>query len=64
MLPLLPFNSPLRTQRRSGMINKHRNFLKKLELTTPFIYILKLFARCKKLISHELILIEKPSPWL
>ena len=44
-IPPLPFNSPLRTKRRSQTIE--RNLKKKLELTTPVIYISKLFARCK-----------------
>ena len=44
-IPPLPFNSPLRTKRQSQTIQ--RNLKKKLELTTPVIYISKLFARCK-----------------
>ena len=46
-IPIQPFNFPLRTKRRSGVINRQKLKKKKLELTTPVIYISKLFARCK-----------------
>ena len=61
-IPPLPFNSPLRTKRRSQTIQRN---LKKKTGTDDTCYIyFKVVRPLQNLISHELILIEKPSPWL
>ena len=58
-----PFNFPLRTKRRSGVINRQK--LKKKTGTDDACYIyFKVVYPLQNLISHELILIAKPSPRL